>query len=262
MDGLEASAKILELNTGSPVVAMTANIMSNDMKLYMKSGMNDCLGKPFTSQELWRCLLKYLKPQSWQPLSGHNQAQDDVKLRYKRANNFVKSSQDKCKDIKEAIDAGDIKLAHRLAHTLRGNAGQLGKFRLQEAAADVEHHLRNGENLVSPKQIAVLETELRTAIAQLEIELETTFASHYETLQPEVEFKPLNLQSTLELIQKLEPMLEAGNPLCLKLISDLHLVPESCDPLSLRYKLVQEMTNLDFDLALATLAELKKRCAL
>jgi len=52
MDGLEASVKIHELETGVPVVAMTANIMSNDKELYNASGMSDYIGKPFTSQEL------------------------------------------------------------------------------------------------------------------------------------------------------------------------------------------------------------------
>jgi len=62
MDGLEASAKILELNTGIPIVAITANIMANDLEIYKASGINDYLGKPFTSQELWLCLMKYLTP--------------------------------------------------------------------------------------------------------------------------------------------------------------------------------------------------------
>jgi len=62
MDGIEAAEKILELNTGVPIVAMTANIMSNEKDLYVKSGMSDCLGKPFTSQELWHCLMRYFTP--------------------------------------------------------------------------------------------------------------------------------------------------------------------------------------------------------
>ena len=62
MDGLEASAKILELDANIPVVAMTANIMTEDMEIYKRSGMNDCVGKPFTSQELWHCLMKYFTP--------------------------------------------------------------------------------------------------------------------------------------------------------------------------------------------------------
>ena len=62
MDGFEASAEILSLNVNVPMVAMTANIMAEDLEVYKASGMPDCLSKPFTSQELWRCLLKYLKP--------------------------------------------------------------------------------------------------------------------------------------------------------------------------------------------------------
>jgi CheY-like chemotaxis protein len=62
MDGLDAADKILALNTGTPIVAMTANIMTNDKDIYRQRGMQDCIGKPFTSKELWACLLKYLEP--------------------------------------------------------------------------------------------------------------------------------------------------------------------------------------------------------
>jgi len=62
MDGLEASAKIMELKTGVPIVALTANVIYNDKEIYKQNGMNECVGKPFTSQELWRCLMNYFTP--------------------------------------------------------------------------------------------------------------------------------------------------------------------------------------------------------
>ncbi|MDR2569352.1 MAG: response regulator, partial [Oscillospiraceae bacterium] len=62
MDGIEAASKIMNLDTGTPIIAMTANIMAGEKERYRKNGMPDCLGKPFTSQELWRVLLRYLKP--------------------------------------------------------------------------------------------------------------------------------------------------------------------------------------------------------
>ena len=62
MDGLEAAERIIALDTGTPIVAMTANIMITDREIYQQRGMLNCIGKPFTSQELWACLLKYLKP--------------------------------------------------------------------------------------------------------------------------------------------------------------------------------------------------------
>ncbi|MCL2809843.1 MAG: ATP-binding protein, partial [Treponema sp.] len=62
MDGIEAAEKIVEIDSTIPIVAMTANIMAKDKEIYISKGMTDCVGKPFTSQELWQCLLKYFKP--------------------------------------------------------------------------------------------------------------------------------------------------------------------------------------------------------
>jgi signal transduction histidine kinase len=60
MDGLESSTLITELNTGSPIVALTANVMSHDKDIYEKAGMKDSVTKPFKTQELMDCLAKYL----------------------------------------------------------------------------------------------------------------------------------------------------------------------------------------------------------
>jgi signal transduction histidine kinase/CheY-like chemotaxis protein len=167
MDGLEASAKIVELNTGIPIVAMTANIMADDMAIYRKSGMVDCVGKPFTTQELWRCLMKYFTPVELHTVNAGQIAQMEEKIRQKIINNFVKEGHTKYTNIAEAIEAGDIKLAHRLVHTLRGLAGQIGKTLLQQAAAEVERHLKDGENSVTPHQMSILETELNAVIAEV-----------------------------------------------------------------------------------------------
>ncbi|MCL2441059.1 MAG: ATP-binding protein [Treponema sp.] len=61
MDGLEATAEIKKIITSTPIIAMTANVMTEDQEVYKAGGMDDYLGKPFTSQELWRCLIKYLE---------------------------------------------------------------------------------------------------------------------------------------------------------------------------------------------------------
>ncbi|MCL2016963.1 MAG: ATP-binding protein [Defluviitaleaceae bacterium] len=62
MDGLEATTKIIDLDVSTPILAMTANVMYDDIETYRKHGMVDCIGKPFTNQELWSCLLKYIEP--------------------------------------------------------------------------------------------------------------------------------------------------------------------------------------------------------
>ena len=64
MDGLEATCKIrkLEMDSGLekkiPIVAMTANTMKGDKEKFLKSGMNDYIGKPFKAAELSQLIFK------------------------------------------------------------------------------------------------------------------------------------------------------------------------------------------------------------
>jgi CheY-like chemotaxis protein len=171
MDGLEASAKILELDSGIPIIAMTANIMSGDLEIYKQSGMNDYIGKPFTSQELWRCLLKYLKPVKQHAAQEGRPAEVpvdyDLEFRKKIQEVFLKSGQNRFSEIKSALDCGDIKQAHRLVHSLKGNAAQIEKPALQKAAAAVELALKDEKNLVTDEQLALLEKELNAALSEI-----------------------------------------------------------------------------------------------
>ena len=163
MDGLEAAAKILELNTGIPIVAMTANIMSNDIEMYRKSGMSDCVGKPFTSKELWHCLFKYFMPINF-ALPYDASLESDKALQKRHNLLFVKNNRNKVEEINRALTEEDINLALRLIHTLQVNAEQIGKVLLQHAAASVEQAINN-------RKIQRMDERLNLRIKLLEAEL-------------------------------------------------------------------------------------------
>jgi len=168
MDGLEASLKIMELNTSVPIVAMTANIMFNDREIYAKSGIHDCVGKPFTSQELWRSLMKYFTPVSLS--AGENEVnkitkiEQDMEFQKELMKMFINDHKNKYVDITAALESGDITRAHRLSHSLKTNAGQLGKIMLKNAAGDVEYNLKSGKNQVTAEQLQILKTELEMVV--------------------------------------------------------------------------------------------------
>jgi CheY-like chemotaxis protein len=250
MDGLEAAELINELNTGTPIVAMTANIMSDDMNIYKTRGINDCVGKPFTSQELWRCLIKYLKPLDRQTEEENRHSKDETELRYRLITNFVNGSRNTFSNITQALNTGDIKLAHRLAHTLKSNAGQLGNVTLQQAAANVEKYLKDGDNLVTEQQMNALETELNAALVEFEKALYELSQSGAET---EVESDPqwLDSESARKLIEELEPLVETGNLECQRFSHSLRRIHGS-------EELIKQLDEMDFEPALATLAKLKK----
>jgi len=252
MDGLEASAKIMEFNAGIPIVAMTANIMSSDRELYKMKGMNDCVGKPFTSHELWHCLMKYLTPVSFENV--HKDAQTEVDMTFQRELQvlFVRKNRDKYGEIVKALEENDIKLAHRLSHTLKGNAGQIGKTILQQSAANVEHVLKDGKNMVTPELLVLLDTELQAVLDELSPLLDEM--SHHE--EPVQSAERLETGAALELIDRLKPMLDMGNPECRELFNDLRMIGGDNE---LVQKLIQQIDDFDFEPAIETLGELRKK---
>ncbi|MCL2055642.1 MAG: response regulator [Oscillospiraceae bacterium] len=215
MDGIEAASKIKELQTGTPIVAMTANIMASDLENYRRHGMPDYVGKPFTSQELWRVLLKYFNPIEPPPESSGRPAPDESALRKSLRLGFVKNNRGKYAEITEAIGAGDIKLAHRLAHTLKGNAGLIEQPGLQSAAAKVEAAIQGGALTVPEEDMQSLEAQLSQVLDELLPLLD----------EPEEKAQPLSGEQTLALFDTLGEMLENINPECVGLLSEVRAVP-------------------------------------
>jgi PAS domain S-box-containing protein len=248
MDGIEASALINELNTGTPIVAMTANVMSHEKDLYRKYGMKDCVGKPFRVQELWNCLLKYFTPVKWNTENEAENRQYNEKLKFTLMVNFIKDNQTRYSEITNAINSGDIKLANRLAHTMKSNAGQLGKTKLQKAAEELEHLLKDGKSLVTAEHLAVLEAEL-TAVLD---ELAPLVKENAPPPPPQAE--PIDAEAARVALAELKPLLERGNPDCLKYIDKLRGIQGTNEPLV--QKLIQQMEDLDFEPALETLASI------
>jgi signal transduction histidine kinase/CheY-like chemotaxis protein/ABC-type amino acid transport substrate-binding protein len=248
MDGLEAAPKIMELETQTPIVAMTANVMSNEMEFYRNAGMNDCVGKPFTTQELWHCLLKYITPANKAFAASNMHASidkdADEKLHKRLLIDFVKDNKKKFDEIVEAINNDDIKLAHRLAHTLKSTAGLIGKISLQNAANDIEKMLKDGKDNTTKASMDILKFELNTVLKDLMPLLEKSVKLTKTT-------ENLSEKETLVLIEKLEHLLKSGNPECLELSEKLNSIPGS-------ENLIELMENFDFGPAAAALADLKK----
>ncbi|MDR2578440.1 MAG: transporter substrate-binding domain-containing protein [Chitinispirillales bacterium] len=245
MDGIEAATKITALNTGIPIVAMTANVMLSEVENYKKNGMPHFLGKPFTTQELWRTLLKYLTPVSCSITGKDEQARVENELLKRLQVNFVKSCQNLYAEITVAVDTNDITLAHRLVHTLKGNAGQIGKDGLQGIATEIEELLRADVVSVPDGKMDILKTELTQALEEFRPLFDEYMAKGDET-------KLLNAEQAAELIEKIEPMLTNINPEVVNMLDDIRAIPGAKE-------LVRHIENFDFESAAKALAELKSK---
>jgi len=244
MDGIEAASKIGELGTGTPIIALTANVMLHDKELYTRSGMRDCVGKPFLSHELWQCLVKYITPVKWETENKTQDKNSDEKLHDKLTVNFVRDNQNTYDKFAEALDNNDIKTAHRLVHTLKTNAKILDKENLQKISENIESQLKEGKNQITLEELNTLKNELSAVLKEL-----TPFAEKAILSKAPAWIEPLDKEKAQELINELRPLLEKGDPACLEFTEALRGISGS-------KKLIQQMEDLNFAMATESLDKL------
>jgi len=244
MDGLEAAQRIAGLGVETPIVALTANIMTSDLDMYIDNGMKDCLGKPFTSQDLWKCLLKYLTASSYVIEDRQQMIEDEDKALVQLRKYFVERNQTMFDQIIKAVDSGDSKLAHRLIHTLKSNAGQIGEKQLQKVASEAETILSDGEFRLAYQHTHAIEVELNAVLEKLELILgkddEDKIAVTNDTAK------------ITDVIEKLEPLLKLHSTDCMSMLDDIKALPGSED-------LVTYIEDFEFKKAIVELEALKKK---
>jgi len=220
--------------------------MSNDRELYKDSNMVGFVGKPFTSQELWRCLMRFFTPLYWKIEDEEEVSREELELRQKLINNFVSKNSNKFEEIINARDNGDIELAHRLVHTLKSNAGQLNKTTLQHAADIVENHLKNGNDLVTPEQLDLLENELKIALEELTPLAEPDNIDTVDSLLS----GNFDVDAANELFAALKPLIEDNDYECLDYIKELKKYPNTAP-------LIRLLEDFDFIKAIEVLSNLQ-----
>lgn len=70
LDGATATSIVRSFDNETPIIAMTGNIDDEDLVTYLQNGMTDILAKPFTKNDLYSMLVRYLKNRI--PISQQN----------------------------------------------------------------------------------------------------------------------------------------------------------------------------------------------
>ena len=184
---------------------------------------------------------------------------------------FYKTNQKKCEEIINALNVGDIKTAHILVHSLKSNAGQIGKKSLQKTASSIELLLKDGVNQVTEEQMKQLENELSAVLSQIESEFPEE-ESRAGSINNDAADKPLQAaggndlldeSAARELIDNLEAMLKMGSSDSLKLIDKIRCLPDTTNKADneLKLKLIQQIDDFEFTQAMDTLAKIKENLA-
>jgi PAS domain S-box-containing protein len=166
MDGLEATRLIRAMEGGSsgvPIIAMTANVFSEDRKRCLEAGMNDFVAKPIQEQVLIERLAYWLGSDSSLQdgvKSVDAAVQDfcildgDVLARMEKETSaelmkqvvgiFIEETQEHLDLLKKAGPDVDPSTLAAEAHAIKSSAGTFGALRLHEVARRVETLAREG----------------------------------------------------------------------------------------------------------------------
>jgi len=241
MDGLEAALKIAELKADASIAAMTANIMPHELECYKAHGMLDFLGKPFKTHELWKFLMKYFPLTAVSNIASNSQAAYKEKLQKQLKISFIKSNENAYANMTSALECGDIKLAHRIVHTLKSNAAQIEEERLRNIAAASEDMLSGEKNRLTGEQKTILEAELNAVLIKLAPMLNET-----QKIDEITDKNKIN-----DIFDKLEVLLADGNAECMNLAEDLRAISGA-------EELVRLVDDFEFKAAIDELARIRK----
>jgi len=148
MDGFTATRRIREWERQSgrgkrlPIIALTANVMSEDRESCIAAGMDAHLGKPIEPAQLVDCLCRYLKPDvapaevdmgALRELTG-----GDVEFERELIDTFVSSGDECLAEIVAALRISDFDTIGKRAHALKGASANIHASGLAAAASSLE----------------------------------------------------------------------------------------------------------------------------
>ena len=243
LDGIETVKILRDMGYARPIVALTANALIGQAEEFFKNGFDGFISKPVQGIHLDAILNKFIRDKYPQAKSEEADSYlNSPELMAAIHIDFVKGQKDIMPDIHAAVQSGDFKTAHRLAHNLKGLAGLIGEDKLSKIAAIIEARFRKGHN-ASANDMALLKNELDRVIECL---------TPKEALKaPTAPLKEMTDEVKIEarkLIKKLEPLLEERNVGCLDYLDNLKSLPGT-------EKVVGQIENFDFKIAVGTLRE-------
>jgi len=169
VDGITATKRIRADSRFSklPILAMTAHALVEERQKCLDAGMNDHITKPIDPDTLFATLLRWVtpkkdaEPSARTRLSPSEQDEDGIphmdgidtanglkrvagnkRLYRDLLSQFATKQADADERIKAALAGDDNKLAERIAHTVKGVAGNIGIIKVHSSSERLERAIR------------------------------------------------------------------------------------------------------------------------
>ncbi|MBF0383388.1 MAG: PAS domain S-box protein [Magnetococcales bacterium] len=276
LDGLDATIEIRKLEektkTNIAIIALTASVMQENHLKCRNAGMDDVVAKPIDFNQLFSTMEKVVpegvgrqntsnitkigpkKDLDFTPLTGIINYEKALKTWQDEtvyAKSLISFSQD-CynytTDLETFLSKSplDRESAKRVAHTLKGVAGNLGIEEISKMAAGIESQLKTDGQIVKKSSM----DELRKSIESIVSVINTLKVDNQEKKTKKKEFDSENVQKLMNelffVLDNLDP--DVTEPILLQLSE--YLANSELEPIQ------KELDSFDFDMAKTRTSEL------
>jgi two-component system sensor histidine kinase/response regulator len=281
MDGFSAT-KLLRSHQylrKLPIIAMTAHALVEERQRCLDAGMNDHVSKPVDPNALFATLLRWANPKTsvgidnaHEPAAedgadalpaipgvkiaeGLNRVAGNKKLYRDLLSQFATKQVDAAAQIAEALNGGDRKIAERIAHTVKGVAGNLGITEVYVAAQDLERVIRE-----SPTSTAITLERFGILMHSHATLIRKVLGREAVQLPEEESQAQFDANRAARAITRLRKLLDSSDGDALQIVPEVvNAVKGVANPKDLE-ALQEAMNDFDFDGARARLDSIARAC--
>ena len=249
MDGLTATKIIRDMDSSIPIVALSANVMAEDIQKSKDAGMNEHLNKPINVQKLYSTLLKYiskkneyskeeLKIEDTTSLPHFNYINSEIGLEFLSDNKelYIKILYDFYTKYKN-LNLSDIEENQfkRTIHTIKGLSANIGATTLHKKSKELET-LDNDTNR------KIFTTELEYVLNDL-VNIENLL-----TKPKNIEKKSISDEKIIALFTELQKHTLSNRPLkCEEIVEELSSYLLSTQDEALLEQIKEHINNYHFN---------------
>ena len=284
MDGFEAARALRQAGIAAPIIALTARAMEGERNLCLAAGMNDHVAKPIDPHTLFTALANWKNSvakggtpgqvlpaaaESRLPLAmlggfipgvdiqdGLGRMGNNAQLYRRLLNQFAYEYSDAPEQLVTALHNGENEAAARLAHSIKGVAGNLGATAVQEAAAAIEAAVNDAGSM--PAATAELVEELRCMLAEVIAGIGSLPPASGEEAAGTLEAEPADISAAVRQLDQLRALLVEADSEAIDFLDTAKEELQRVYKTDRLIRLEKAVNDFQFDEALVILDELAK----
>jgi PAS domain S-box-containing protein len=262
-----------------PIIAMTAHALVEERRRCMEAGMNDHVSKPIDPDALFATLLRWAQPRHGRTTESESRSAEltdeailaklkgvdtagglkrvagNVRLYRNLLAQFVTEQCDAGSQISAAIDSGQHELAERVAHTVKGVAGNIGLGNVFAASEKLERAIRQRDFRVLPS------LQEFTQLLSSQIQIIRRALSDDSIRQSAVgSARSFDAEAASAAIARLRSLLESSDGDAIEEFVAVEKILASAVEKERLNALRTAVSNFDFAAALLKLDEIAERC--